>query len=88
MTSEPSLSDLPKWTIDGHALVRSDSAPTFPAAIGWVVAVAQVAETMHHHPDIDIRYRQVTWRLTTHSTGAITELDVDLAHQIDRIVNP
>ncbi|MFM8352133.1 MAG: 4a-hydroxytetrahydrobiopterin dehydratase [Actinomycetales bacterium] len=88
MTSEPALSDPPTWTRVGQALVRTDTAPTFPAAIGWVVAVAQVAEAMNHHPDIDVRYRQVTWRLTTHSTGAITELDVDLAHQIDRIVNP
>jgi hypothetical protein len=32
-----------------------------------------------HHPDIDIRCRTVTFTLTTHSEGAITHNDVDMA---------
>jgi 4a-hydroxytetrahydrobiopterin dehydratase len=61
-------------------------ADAFSQVIGWVVAVAEVAEDMDHHPDIDIRYRQATWRLTTTDVGSITELDVKLARAIDEIV--
>ncbi len=34
---------------------------------------------MNHHPDIDIRWNTVTLRLTTHSEGGLTELDLELA---------
>ena len=81
------LATLPGWRIDGQALVRTDHAASFTEAMTWVMRVADAAEAANHHPDIDIRYRQVTWRLSTHDAGAITELDVALAHQIDAIVH-
>lgn len=80
------LLTLPCWTVDGVCLVRVVEGDAFSQAIDWVVAVAAEAEAMGHHPDIDIRYRQVTWRLTTHAVGAITELDISLARAIDGIV--
>ena len=79
--------ELPMWTLEGVSVVRTDVAASFPAAIAWVVAVAEVAETMNHHPDIDIRFCRVTWRLTTHSAGGITRLDFDLARRIGAIVD-
>jgi 4a-hydroxytetrahydrobiopterin dehydratase len=80
------LARLPGWEVDGISLLRTDRGDTFAAVIGWVVAVAQAADAMDHHPDIDIRYREVTWRLSTHSAGAITELDLVLAERITEIV--
>jgi 4a-hydroxytetrahydrobiopterin dehydratase len=68
--------------IDGH-LVRQVEAPDFPTAIAWVVAIADLAEAMDHHPDIDIRWRRFTLRLRTHSADALTDLDVQLAENIN-----
>jgi 4a-hydroxytetrahydrobiopterin dehydratase len=68
--------------IDGH-LVREVEAPDFPTAIAWVVAIADLAEQMDHHPDIDIRWRRFTLRLRTHSADALTDLDVKLAEEIN-----
>lgn len=83
------LAGLPGWSIEGGCLVRCDRADSFARVIGWVVAVAMLADAMDHHPDIDIRYREVTWRLSTHSVGAITELDLRLAHGIsEQIARP
>ena len=48
-------------------------------------AVAADAEAMDHHPDIDIRWRKVTFALSTHSEGGLTQLDIELATQIDRL---
>ena len=78
---------LPQWQVrDGH-LVRDIEAPTFPAAIEWVVMIAQAAEELDHHPDIDIRWRRLHLDLSTHSAGSrITDLDVALAQRIDAIV--
>lgn len=76
------LTDLPGWSREGDALVASVEAPDFPAAIALVDAVAADAEATNHHPDIDIRWRTTHWRLSTHSEGGVTQLDVELAHRI------
>ena len=80
------LADLPGWSSDGDALVATLEAPDFPAAIRLVDAVAEVAEQLDHHPDIDIRWRTLAFTLTTHSEGGLTQFDVELAHQIDAIL--
>jgi len=76
------LADLPGWTGDGDSLARTVEAPDFRTAIALVVDVADEAEQMDHHPDIDIRWRRVTFVLSTHSAGGVTQLDVELAHRI------
>lgn len=83
---EVALQGLPGWTLDGRTLVKVDRAESFAAGIDWVVEVARIAEEMDHHPDIEIRFRQVTWRLSTHDADALTELDIALAHAIDGVV--
>lgn len=80
------LRDLPEWRCDGQTLVLATELPTFLAAIACVTAVAQDAEAMNHHPDIDIRWRRLTFRLSTHSEGGLTQLDIELAHQIDAAI--
>jgi len=76
-----------RWQREGDALVTEIKAATFLDGIAAVSAVAHVAEEMDHHPDIDIRWRTVIFRLTTHSAGGITDLDTDLAEHIDVIVD-
>jgi 4a-hydroxytetrahydrobiopterin dehydratase len=73
----------PLWQREDDSLVRAIQAPTFPDGINLVSRVADVAEQRNHHPDIDIRWRTVTFRLSTHSAGGITEADLDLAATID-----
>jgi 4a-hydroxytetrahydrobiopterin dehydratase len=76
------LSTLPGWERDGSAIVRSAALPSFPAAIAVVDRVAAIAEERDHHPDIDIRWRNLTFRCSTHSEGGLTQLDVELARAI------
>lgn len=77
------LAALTGWAREGDSLVRTADAPDFPAAIRVVVAVAEAAEAMDHHPDIDIRWRTLRFVLSTHSAGGLTPLDLDLAARID-----
>lgn len=79
------LSAIPGWTRRGNALTRTFEFPTFPAAIAFVSRVADEAERMDHHPDIDIRYTRVTCTLSTHSAGGITLKDFKLAEAIDAV---
>ena len=79
------LAELPGWQLTGETLVRTITSETFPEAIALVGKVAEIAESKNHHPDIDIRWRKVTYSLTTHSAGGITALDLDLAAEIDSL---
>jgi 4a-hydroxytetrahydrobiopterin dehydratase len=75
----------PQWRREQDSLVRAIQAATFPDGIQLVTRVADIAEQRNHHPDIDIRWRTVTFRLSTHSAGGITGADLDLAAAIDSL---
>ncbi len=79
------LADLPGWSRADTKLTRTFDCGTFAGALRLVNAVGQAAEAADHHPDIDIRYRRVTFTLTTHDSGGLTQQDVDLALTIDRL---
>jgi 4a-hydroxytetrahydrobiopterin dehydratase len=75
-----------EWIHEGNSLRRSVTCATFMAAIDLVGRVAIAAEDMDHHPDIDIRWRTVTFVLSTHSAGTVTDLDFELAQRIDALI--
>lgn len=77
------LVELDGWTSDAGQLRRSVKAASFAAGIRLVDAVAEVADAMDHHPDIDIRWTTITFTCSTHSAGGVTELDVALAGRIN-----
>jgi 4a-hydroxytetrahydrobiopterin dehydratase len=80
------LRSLPGWEARPGAIVRSVRAPDFRTAIRLVNEVAEVAEQLNHHPDIDIRWTSVSFTLTTHSKGGVTSNDLELAARINPIV--
>ena len=80
------LAARPGWAGDPEAIRRTVELPSFRAAIAVVDQVAEVAEEMDHHPDIDIRWRTLTFHCATHSAGGVTRRDLDLAARIDEIV--
>jgi 4a-hydroxytetrahydrobiopterin dehydratase len=80
------LADLSNWSREEDAIQRTYEAADFPTAIRVVDDVARDAEEMDHHPDIDIRWRTLTFACSTHSAGGITQLDVELAHRIDDVI--
>lgn len=80
------LGDRSGWTRRGNAITRTFEFPTFPEGIAFVNRVAEAAERMDHHPDVDIRYTKVTCTLSSHSAGGITAKDFKLAEAIDECV--
>ena len=78
--------DRKEWSREGDSLVREVKAPSFLEGIDLVRRVAEAAERADHHPDIDIRWRTVTFRLSTHSEGGLTEKDLAMAGVIDDLV--
>jgi len=84
---EDALCDLDGWSGDASSIERAVECASFPAAIDLVRAVADVAEEMNHHPDIDIRWRTVRFVVSTHSAGGVTSYDVELARRINHLAS-
>lgn len=82
---DTALAELPGWSQVGDAIARSVEASSFMDGIRLVSAVAEVAEDLNHHPDIDIRWTTVTFTLSTHSEGGLTQNDMRLAGDINRL---
>ncbi len=80
------LAGLDGWRRDGDSIVRTAELADFPAAIEAVRRIADLAEARDHHPDIDIRWRTLTLRCSTHSDGGITAKDVELAGEINGVL--
>src|SRR3954470_6117717 len=83
---DAALPDLNGWERKDGALRRSIKFPAFLDGIDAVRRVGERADQKDHHPDIDIRWRTVTFALVTHSEGGITDKDVEMAKEIDGIV--
>ncbi len=77
----------PAWRIEGDTLRRTFAFRDFVEAMGFVTRVALLAEHADHHPDIDIRWNEVTLSLSTHSEGGLTRRDTDLAARISALIS-
>lgn len=77
------MGGLPGWARKGDALLKAYSFARFADGIRFVDQVAVVADRMNHHPDIDVRYTNITFSLSTHDAGGITQKDLDLAKAIE-----
>lgn len=81
------LKKCPEWDLEEKEITRLIEFESFQEAIDFVNDLAEVAEEVEHHPDIDIRYSKIILRLTTHEEGGITAADLELAHRIDNMLD-
>lgn len=79
------LGSLPGWARRNEALVKTYVRPTFADGIAFVGRIAQAADGMDHHPDLDIRYTKIICSLSSHDAGGITQRDLDLAAKIEAL---
>lgn len=82
---QKALKSRPDWKRRGKIITRTFELRNFADAMRFVNAVALEAERANHHPDIDIRWNQVTLALTSHDAGGLTVRDFDAADAYDRI---
>ena len=80
------LTELPAWSGDADGIERTAKLGSFREAVDTVVAIADVAEEVDHHPDIDLRWRTLHLTVVTHSAGAVTPTDLRLARRIDALL--
>ena len=80
---EQFLIELAEWRIKDEKLFRVLRFKDFNKAIEFMNQVAITSEAMDHHPEWSNVYNKVEIYLVTHSEGGITQLDIDLASEID-----
>jgi 4a-hydroxytetrahydrobiopterin dehydratase len=80
------LNDLPLWSGGTDGIERTIRLPSFRAAVEAIGLIADVAEEMDHHPDIDLRWTKIRVAVVTHSAGGLTELDLALARRVDALL--
>jgi 4a-hydroxytetrahydrobiopterin dehydratase len=81
------LAKLNGWSeVQGRdAITRKFVFKDFNQAFGFMTRAALVAEKMDHHPEWFNVYKNVDVTLSTHDAGGITELDIKLAGEMDKL---
>lgn len=83
---EAELQKVKEWSYNGSDIIKTYTLKNFAAAVGFISAIAVLAETADHHPDILLHgWNKVDIMLSTHSAHGITEKDFALAQQIDSL---
>jgi 4a-hydroxytetrahydrobiopterin dehydratase len=73
------------WKVeDGRKLVRSFRFRDWVDAVAFVNEVTPIAEAEGHHPDLYLRWGQVTAYLWTHKIDGLTTSDFVMAAKLDR----
>jgi 4a-hydroxytetrahydrobiopterin dehydratase len=79
------LSTLPGWKRTKGKLHRAFTFADFSEAFAFMARSALAAERMNHHPDWSNAWNKVKVDLNTHDAGGITELDLKLAAEMNRV---
>jgi 4a-hydroxytetrahydrobiopterin dehydratase len=79
------LESLPDWHHRGNAIEKHFDRGNFDGSIAFVNAVAAVANAQDHHPDITISWNTVTFTISSHDAGGLTNRDFRLAAAIDAL---
>ena len=84
-----SLSDLHSdWKIspEGTLLTRVFSFKGYAKTMGFINAVAWIAQQSVHHPDLQVSFNQCVVNYTTHDEGGLTDLDFSCAKKVDLLL--
>jgi 4a-hydroxytetrahydrobiopterin dehydratase len=81
------LATLKGWSeVNGrNAINKKFSFKDFNEAFGFMARAALIAEKLDHHPEWFNVYNRVEVTLATHDAGGLTERDIKLAQEMDRL---
>lgn len=79
------LAELPEWRAERGAIARTYETEGWGTTLMLVNAIGFIAEAADHHPDLEVSWAKVVVRLSTHSAGGITDKDLALAREIERL---
>ncbi|GLS95777.1 putative pterin-4-alpha-carbinolamine dehydratase [Piscinibacter gummiphilus] len=81
------LAQLSSWKSTGGAIEKAFTFKNFHETMAFVNALAWIAHTEDHHPDLQVGYDRCTVRFSTHSVGGISVNDFICAAKADALVS-
>jgi len=73
---------LDAWAVDEQGAAIVFDSKDFATGARFVARVAEIADELDHHPDVDLRYATVTVRTTSHDIGGLSVRDRTLAARV------
>ena len=73
------------WRLIDGALEKTYSFKNYHATIGFVNALAFIANAEDHHPDLAVSYSKCTVRFNTHDVNGISVSDFFCASKVDAL---
>lgn len=80
------LAQVSGWHLNAGAIEKTFSFKNYHETIAFVNALAWVAHTEEHHPDLAVSYDRCVVRFNTHSVGGISVNDFICAAKADALV--
>lgn len=82
------LKELEGWVMgdDHNSIEKEFSFKNFYRTMAFVNAVAWIANTRDHHPDLEVSYGKCKVTFTTHSAGGLTQNDFICAAAVNRLI--
>jgi len=77
----------PGWRVAGdrRSIRRDFSFTNFHETMGFVNAVAWIANAEDHHPDLEVGYNYCRMAFSTHTVGGLSENDFIRAARVDAL---
>ena len=79
------LAALPGWKRAGATICKTFGFADYHATIAFVNAVASIANSEDHHPDLSVHYDRCVVTFSTHSAGGVTRNDCICAARVERL---
>lgn len=74
------------WKKTDNRLTKTYSLSGFNEIIDGLDKIRQIANQMNHHPDFEVfDYKYIRFKLYTHDSDSVSDLDYDLADKIDQV---
>lgn len=80
--------EVPGWEVDKDSkeLSKLFNFDSYWAGLGFVNAVGWIAQSEKHHPDMELGYKKVLVRYSTHAIGGLSENDFICAAKVNALI--
>jgi len=79
--------EIPQWLYKDGYIVREINTKNWKETVMLFNAIAYLAESLWHHPDVELGFKRLRIKLKTHEADAITEKDFKLANLIEKLIS-
>lgn len=77
---------LPGWALDGGAIGKRFDFANHYEAMAFANAVAWISHRQDHHPDMEVGFKTVSLRYSTHSVRGLSDNDFICAARVEMLM--